>query len=154
MPNVASKDVEDKDIQVASKLKNGLIQDVSTPYKQALLSYPNDNNLKARRSANEAVEEDGEEIDSTLRSFGGPFELELQFHEKSERCKPSNRGKKSGSKNTKLNHESLTPTEIAKEALDFGKRFGISIIGNEAPVIRRIRRSLRKELENNRQSKG
>ena len=28
--------------------------------------------------------EDGEEIDSTLRPFDGPLELELQLHEKSE----------------------------------------------------------------------
>ncbi|KAJ8421536.1 LOW QUALITY PROTEIN: hypothetical protein Cgig2_018446 [Carnegiea gigantea] len=48
--------------------------------------------------------EDGEEIDSTLRPFDGPLELELQLHEKSKGCKPSNRGKKSGSKNIKSNH--------------------------------------------------
>lgn len=57
MPNVASKDVQDEDIQVASKLKNYLIQDAATPYKQALLNCPNDNNLEAQISANEAVEE-------------------------------------------------------------------------------------------------
>ncbi|KAJ8440234.1 hypothetical protein Cgig2_023999 [Carnegiea gigantea] len=58
MPNVASKDMEDTDIQVAFKLKNDLIYDASSPYKQALLCCPNDNNLEAWRSANEAVEED------------------------------------------------------------------------------------------------
>ncbi|KAJ8424727.1 hypothetical protein Cgig2_023391 [Carnegiea gigantea] len=98
--------------------------------------------------------EDGEEIDSTLPLFDGPLELEFQLHEKSERCKPSNMGKKSSSKKSKSNHESPTPTEIAKEALDFGKSLGISVIGNEAPTIRKITRSLRKELENKRQSKG
>lgn len=72
--------------------------------------------------------EDGEKIDRTLRQFDGPLELELQLHEKSEKCKPSNRGKKSGSKNTKSNHKSPTPTEITKEALDFGKRLGISVV--------------------------
>ncbi|KAJ8450428.1 hypothetical protein Cgig2_002113 [Carnegiea gigantea] len=186
MPNVASKNVEDEDIQVASKLKNDLIQDASIPYKQALLSCPNDNNLEAGRSANEVAEEavyeglsdnsktitqpldnalnrpiycgssmeDGEEIDSNLRTFDGPLELELQLHEKSERCKPSNRGKKSDNKNIKSNHKSPTPTKIAKEALDFRKRLGISVTGNEALAIRRIARSLRKELENNQQSKG
>ena len=62
-----------------------------------------------------------EEIDSILRPFDGPLELELQFHEKSERCKLSNRDKKSGSENSKSNYELPTSTDIAKEVLDFGK---------------------------------
>ncbi|KAJ8432525.1 hypothetical protein Cgig2_030317 [Carnegiea gigantea] len=180
---------------VATELKNDLIEDVSTPYKQAFLSCSNDNNLETWRSANEVMEEgvheglldnsmtitqpldnassrliyvgkfipqvpscgssmeDGEEIDSTLRPFDGSLKLELQLYEKIESCKPSNRGKKSGCKNIKSNHESPNPVEIVKEDLDFGKRLDISVIKNETPAIRRITRSLRKELENNRQSK-
>ena len=40
--------------------------------------------------------------------------------------------------------------KIAKEAFDFGKRFGISVNEDKTPAIRRITRSLKKELENKR----
>ena len=38
--------------------------------------------------------EDDEETDSSLRPFDDPLEIELRLHEKSERCKLSNKGKK------------------------------------------------------------
>jgi len=46
----------------------------------------------------------------------------------------------------KSTQHSPTPNEIAKEALNFGKKLDLSVI--ESPAIRRITRSLRKELEN------
>ncbi|KAJ8433439.1 hypothetical protein Cgig2_030961 [Carnegiea gigantea] len=127
----------------AVKHVNGKIAGDS-PY---ILSSPNGNKLEAQKCANEAVEENiheglsdnnGEDIDSTLRPFDGPLELKLQLHEKSERCKLSNRSKKSGSKNLKSNHELPTPTEIVKEALDFGKRLGISVVGDEISTIEEL----------------
>ena len=42
--------------------------------------------------------ENGEEIDSSLHPFDGPLEMELQLHEKSERCEFFSKGKKNGSK--------------------------------------------------------
>jgi len=67
--------------------------------------------------------------------------MELQLYEKNERCKLSNKGKKSGSKNSKSNHDSLTLVEIMNEALDLGKRLCICVIGYETSAIRRITRS-------------
>ena len=62
-----------------------------------------------------------------------------------------NKGKKSGNKNSRPIHNSPTPTEIVKEALEIGKRFGISVVGDETPAIKRITRSLRNKIENNEQ---
>jgi len=94
--------------------------------------------------------EDDEKIDSSLRPFDDRLKMELQLYEKSERCKVSSKGKKRCSKNPKSFQNSPIPTEIAKEALDFGKRLGLSTIGDEFPTIRRITKSLRKELKNKR----
>ncbi|KAJ8423502.1 hypothetical protein Cgig2_023086 [Carnegiea gigantea] len=105
------------------KVKNIPNQDMSFPYKQALLSYPTGNELEAQKGANEAMEEhvhdhliyvgkltsqvpscgssmeDNKEIDSSLHPFDDPLEMELQLHEKSEKCKFYNKAKRSGSKN-------------------------------------------------------
>ncbi|KAJ8425992.1 hypothetical protein Cgig2_007806 [Carnegiea gigantea] len=43
------------------KVKNVRSQDISSPYKQAFLSYPNGNKLETQKGANEAVEEDAHE---------------------------------------------------------------------------------------------
>jgi len=47
----------------------------------------------------------------------------------------------------------LIPIEIAKEALDLGKGLGVSVIGYETSIVRRIMRSLRKEVENKRKTR-
>ena len=93
--------------------------------------------------------DDDEEIASSLRPFDGPLETELQLHEKSEQRKLFNKDKKSGRKISKSSHNSPTPTEIVKEDLDLGKKFGISVIGDETPTTRRITRSLMKKLKTN-----
>ena len=46
----------------------------------------------------------------------------------------------------------LIPIEIAKEALDLGKGLGVFVIGYETSIVRRIIRSLRKEVENKRKT--
>ena len=79
--------------------------------------------------------------------------MELQLHEKNKRRKLSIKRKKSGSKILKSSHNSPTSTKIAEEALQFGKSLGISIIGDKTRAVRRITRSLRKELENKRQAR-
>jgi len=61
--------------------------------------------------------------------------------------------KMSGNKNSKSNHYSPIPTKIVKEALNLGKRIGISVTGDETLAFRRITRSLRKEFENKRHNK-
>ncbi|KAJ8429669.1 LOW QUALITY PROTEIN: hypothetical protein Cgig2_010408 [Carnegiea gigantea] len=58
-----------------------------------------------------------------------------------------------GNKNSKLAQTLPMPTEITKEILNFGKRLGISVISGETLAIRRIRRNLRKELDNKRQAR-
>ncbi|KAJ8423074.1 hypothetical protein Cgig2_007577 [Carnegiea gigantea] len=145
------------------KVKNVPNQDLSSHYKQALLSNLNGNGLEGQKRAKEAMEEDAhedlsdnsktisqpldnaynrqiyvgkfpsqaprcgssteddEEIDSSLRPFDNPLEMELQLHEKSERCKFSSKGKKRGNKNPKSAQNSPTPSEIMKEALDVEK---------------------------------
>ncbi|KAJ8429013.1 hypothetical protein Cgig2_012711 [Carnegiea gigantea] len=89
--------------------------------------------------------EDDEEIDNSLRPFDNPVEMELQLHKKSETCRLSSKGKKRGNKNSKPTQNSPTPTKIAKEAFDFGKRLGVFVICDETPAIRRITRNLRKK---------
>ena len=42
--------------------------------------------------------EDDEEIDSSLRAFNDPLEMELQLHEKKEICKLFSKSKKRGNK--------------------------------------------------------
>ncbi|KAJ8453091.1 hypothetical protein Cgig2_014854 [Carnegiea gigantea] len=145
------------------KVKNVPNQHLGSPYKQALLSNPNGNELEGQKNANEAVDKDvheglsdndnDEEIASSLRPFDGPLEIELQLHEKSERRKLSSDGKKSISKISKSSHNSPTPTEFAEEALQLGKSLGISIIADETLAIRRVTRSLRKKLENKQQGR-
>ena len=71
-----------------------------------------------------------EGIDSSLRSFDGHLEMEFQLHEKNERYKLSNKGKKSDSKNSKSNHNSSTLPKIVNKALDSGKRLSIFVIGD------------------------
>lgn len=44
-------------------------------------------------------------------------------------------------------HDSPTPTEIARESLEFGRQLGVCIARDETPVIRKITRSTGKELE-------
>ncbi|KAJ8446128.1 hypothetical protein Cgig2_000925 [Carnegiea gigantea] len=61
--------------------------------------------------------DDDEEIDSSLRPFDSPLKMELQLHEKSERCKLSSKDKKSGSKISKSSHNSPTHTDIAEDTL-------------------------------------
>ena len=96
--------------------------------------------------------ENNEEIESSLRPFNDPLEIELQLQQKSERCKFSSKGKKRGNKNPKSVQNSSTPFEIAKEVLDVRKSLGVSVIDDETPAIKRITRSLRKELDYKRQA--
>ena len=79
--------------------------------------------------------------------------MKLQLYVKSEICEHSSKGKKSGNKNSKSNHNSPTPTEIAKEALDLGGKLGIFVMSDVTSIVRRIIRSLKKELENKRQTR-
>ena len=65
--------------------------------------------------------EDDEEINSSLRPFDSTLEMDIQLHEKREMTKRFNKGKNSGNRNSRSMHDSLAPTEIAKEALDVGK---------------------------------
>ncbi|KAJ8446806.1 hypothetical protein Cgig2_016116 [Carnegiea gigantea] len=59
--------------------------------------------------------EDGEEVTSaSLRPFDYTIEMDIQLQEKREMAKYSNKGKKSGNKNSRPIHNSPTPTEIAK----------------------------------------
>ena len=95
--------------------------------------------------------EDDEEINSSVRPFDNSLEMDLQLHEKREMAKHSNKGKNSGNRNSRSTHDSPTPIEIAKDALDIGKRLGISVVGDESPTIRRITRNLRKKIENKEQ---
>ncbi|KAJ8420594.1 hypothetical protein Cgig2_008850 [Carnegiea gigantea] len=84
------------------------------------------------------------EMDKSRRPFDGTLEMELQHHEKSERGKLSSKGKTRNNKSPKSAQHSPTPTEVAKEPLNFGKKLGLSVIGDESPAIRRISRSLQK----------
>ncbi|KAJ8448885.1 hypothetical protein Cgig2_030741 [Carnegiea gigantea] len=153
-------------------------QQLVSPYKQALLSYPNSNMLETPNDNSKIITqplndadsrpifvgkfpsrapscrssmEDDEEINSPLRPFDSALEIDIQLHEKREMTKRSNKGKNSGNMNSRSIHDSPTPIEIVKEALDVGKRLGISIVGDENPIIRRITRSLRKKIENKEQ---
>lgn len=65
--------------------------------------------------------------------------------------KLSSKGKKRDNKNPKSAQNSPTPFENAKEALDVGKSLGVFVISDVTLAIRRITRSLRKELDNKRQ---
>ncbi|KAJ8445724.1 hypothetical protein Cgig2_026051 [Carnegiea gigantea] len=178
--------------EVPKALENN--QQLASPYKQALLSYPNSNKLEAPngnlRVADNVVHEglsdnsktitqsldsvhnrpifvgkfpsqapssgssmgDDEEINSSLSLFDNAVEMDIQLHEKREMAKYSNKCKNNGNRNSRSTHDSSTPTEIAKDALDIGKRLGISIIGDENPTIRRITISLRKKIENKEQA--
>ncbi|KAJ8440469.1 hypothetical protein Cgig2_013628 [Carnegiea gigantea] len=68
--------------------------------------------------------EDDEEINSSLRLIDSALEMDIQLHEKREMTKHSNKGKNSGNRNSRSIHDSPTPPEIAKEALDVGKKLG------------------------------
>ena len=65
-------------------------------------------------SAGSSIEED-EETNGSISPFDCPPKMDLQVHEKSERRKASNNGKKSSSKIPKSNEDSPTLTKIAKE---------------------------------------
>ncbi|KAJ8423822.1 hypothetical protein Cgig2_017385 [Carnegiea gigantea] len=169
------------------------IKMLTSPYKEALLSYPNSNMLEAPNGNLEVVGndvykglsdnsqtitqplddahnhlifvgkfpsqtpscgssmEDDKETNSSLRPFDSALKMDIQHHEKREMTKHSNNDKNSGNRNLRSIHDSSIPTEIGKEALDVGKRLGISIVGDENPIIRRIIRSLRKKIENKEQ---
>jgi len=94
---------------------------------------------------------DDEEINSSLCPVDSVLKMDIQLHEKREIAKDSNKGKNRGNINSRSIHDSPTPTEILKEALDVGKRLGISIVENEAPAIRSRTRRLRKKIENRKQ---
>lgn len=64
-----------------------------------------------------SMEED-EEIDSHFGIFDGPLEMDLQVHEKTQRCKASNEGKKSTNKIFTSNQDSPIAIEIVKEVLN------------------------------------
>ncbi|KAJ8442566.1 hypothetical protein Cgig2_026508 [Carnegiea gigantea] len=180
MPNEAPKALENN-------------QQLASPYKQALLSYPNNNKLEAPNGNLEVAEndvheglldnsktitqpldgahnrpifvgkfpsqapscgsslKDDEEINSSLCPFDNALEMDIQFHEKREMAKHSNKGKNSGNRNSRLTHDSPTSTEIAKDTLDIGERLDISVVGDENSAIRRITRNLRKKIENKKQ---
>ncbi|KAJ8449199.1 hypothetical protein Cgig2_027201 [Carnegiea gigantea] len=135
---------------------------LASPHKQALLRNLNGNKLAAPNGnlevvGNDAHEglsdnipfssancgsfmEDDEDVNSTsLRPFDRTLEMDIQLHEKREKAKYSNKGKKSGNRNSRPIHNSPAPTKIAKEALEIGKRLGISVVGYEtldaAPVF-------------------
>ncbi|KAJ8431623.1 hypothetical protein Cgig2_029031 [Carnegiea gigantea] len=108
--------------------------------------------LDSAHSARFTLGSFGPKYQVLITPFDGPLEMKLQLHMKSERCEHSSKGKKSDSKNSKSNHNSPTPTEIAKEALDFGGKLGISVMSDAISTIRRIIRSLIKELKNKRQT--
>ncbi|KAJ8428512.1 hypothetical protein Cgig2_029965 [Carnegiea gigantea] len=65
--------------------------------------------------------EDDEEINSSLCPLDRTLDMDIQLHEKREMAKHSNKGKKSGNRNSRSIHNSLTPTKIAKESLDVAK---------------------------------
>ncbi|KAJ8442643.1 hypothetical protein Cgig2_003687 [Carnegiea gigantea] len=169
-------------------------QQLTSPYKQALLSYPNSNMLEAPHGNLEVVEnnvheglsdnskiitqplddahnrsifvgkfpsqapscgssmENNEKTNSSLRLFDSALEMDIQLREKRKMTKHSNKGKNSGNRNSKSIHDSPNRTEIAKEALDVGKRLYISVVQYENATIRRITRSLRKKIENKDQA--
>ncbi|KAJ8432650.1 hypothetical protein Cgig2_011816 [Carnegiea gigantea] len=121
------------------KVKNVPNQDFSSHYKQALLSNLNDNGLEGQKSAEEAVDrrkmfmkifwttfpfqaiscgssmEDDEEIYSSFRPFDDSLVMEFQFHEKSERCKLSNKDKKRRNKNSKSAQNLPTLLKLQKK---------------------------------------
>ena len=100
------------------------------------------------------------EVENYVEYLDNPIELDSHVLEKEKEKEWSKRkATKLPSSNKKLSidaqearQDSRTPIINAWQALELANKFGVSVIGDETPDIRRITRSLIKEHESRKQS--